>query len=111
MRFAAYLLKQTEQLLCRSIFATTQGQNRLLLHTCAGISEHDESWPIGWFLGYVVLTVDSLTPRSQKYMCDGSSGWTAPWSRALDAYGTKRYLSTRPFLNPNRVAVMEMSHG
>lgn len=83
----------------------------ILLHTCAGISKHEESWSdrlVSW--GYVVLTVDSLTPRGQKYICDGSSGWITPWSRALDAYGARRYLSTYPFVDPTRVAVMGMSH-
>lgn len=86
----------------------------ILLHTCAGISEHEESWSdrlVAW--GYVVLTVDSFTPRGVKYICDGrqGQGWTTPWSRALDAYGAKRYLLTRPFVDPTRIAVMGMSHG
>ena len=44
----------------------------VLLHTCAGVSEHDEYWSetlVGW--GYVVLTVDSFRPRGIDYVCDG----------------------------------------
>lgn len=84
----------------------------ILLHTCAGISEHVESWSgrlVSW--GYVVLTVDSLTPRGQKSICDGSLRRTTPWSRALDAYGARAFLSTRPFVDPDRVAVIGMAHG
>lgn len=84
----------------------------VLMHTCAGITEHEESWSdrlVAW--GYVVLTVDSFTPRGQKHICDGDQEWTTPWIRALDAYGAKRYLSTRPFVDPTRIAVLGLSHG
>ena len=87
----------------------------VLLHTCAGISEHEEMWSkklVSW--GYVVLSVDSFTPRGFDYICDGRIGGgalTTPWRRALDAYGAKRYLSARSFVDPNRIAVMGMSHG
>ena len=84
----------------------------VLLHTCAGISEHEGSWSdrlVAW--GYVVLTVDSFTPRGQKYICDGDQEWTTPWIRTLDAYGAKRFLSTRPFVDPTRIAVVGLSHG
>lgn len=84
----------------------------ILLHTCAGISEHEESWSerlVSW--GYVVLTVDSLTPRGDNYICDGSMRRITPWARALDAHGAREFLSTRAFVDPNRVAVMGLSHG
>jgi len=84
----------------------------VLLHGCAGLWEWDEVWSdrlVAW--GYVVLTVDSLTSRGQKYQCDGRGTPVTPWSRALDAYGAKRYLSTRSFVDPTRIAVMGMSHG
>jgi dienelactone hydrolase len=87
----------------------------VLLHTCAGISEHEEMWSkrlVAW--GYVVLSVNSFTPRGFDYICDGRIGGgalTTPWRRALDAFGAKRYLSTRSFVDPARIAVMGMSHG
>jgi len=87
----------------------------VLLHTCAGISEHEEMWSnrlVSW--GYVVLSVDSFKPRGFDYTCDGRIGGgalTTTWRRALDAYGAKRYLSTRSFVDPARIAVMGMSHG
>jgi hypothetical protein len=52
----------------------------ILLHTCAGISEHEESWSdrlVEW--GYVVLAVDSFTPRSVKYICDGRHPGHGHW--------------------------------
>ena len=84
----------------------------VLLHTCAGISEHERYWIevlVSW--GYVVLSVDSLTPRGLEYICDGRSGSIAPWNRALDAYGGKEFLSSLPYVDPDRIAVMGMSHG
>ncbi len=85
----------------------------VLLHTCAGISEHEESWSkrlVSW--DYVVLTVDSLKPRGFDYICDGRTGaLTTPWIRALDAWGAKRYLSTLAFVDPERIAVFGLSHG
>ena len=87
----------------------------VLLHTCAGISEHEEMWSkrlVSW--GYVVLSVDSFKPRGFDYICDGRIGGgsvTTPWRRALDAYGAKQYLSTQSFVDPNRIAVIGMSHG
>ena len=85
----------------------------VLLHTCFGISEHEEMWSkrlVAW--GYVVLSVDSFKPRGKEHICDGRVGnYVGPWVRALDAYGAKRYLSTRSFVDPARIAVMGMSHG
>ena len=85
----------------------------VLLHTCNGISEHEEMWSnrfVDW--GYVVLSVDSFTARSLKYTCDGRVGhYVGPWARALDAFGAKQYLATRSFVDPARIAVMGMSHG
>lgn len=87
----------------------------ILLHPCFGISRAEEMWSdrlVSW--GYVVLSVDSFTPRGFDNICDGrvgGGGETTPWRRALDAYGAKQYLSTRPFVDSARIAVMGMSHG
>ena len=82
----------------------------VLLHGCAGISEFAEMWSdrlVSW--GYIVFTVDSFTPRGHDYLCDGEK--VTSWNRALDAYGAKRLLSTRSFVDSARIAVMGMSHG
>jgi dienelactone hydrolase len=84
----------------------------VLLHPCFGISRAEEMWSdrlVSW--GYVVLSVDSFKPRGFDNICDSSQGYVRPWARALDAYGAKQYLSTRPFVDSARIAVMGMSHG
>jgi len=85
----------------------------VLLHACVGMTEFDEMWSkrlVTW--GYVVLSVDSFTPRGVKYTCDSRGGsYVRTWARALDAYGAKRYLSTRSFVDPARIAVLGRSHG
>ena len=78
----------------------------VLMHGCAGIWEWDGVWSdrlVAW--GYAVLSVDSHTPRGESYICGRLTAVTA-WVRVLDAYGAKRYLSTRPFIDPARIAVM-----
>lgn len=88
-----------------------------LMNGCADVAEGDsaimlvpelnKAWSdrlVAW--GYVVLSVDSFTPRGASHICDAT-----PWTRALDAYGAKRYLSTHPLVDPTRIAVMGMGHG
>ena len=84
----------------------------ILLHPSFGISKAEEMWSdrlVSW--GYVVLSVDSFTARGKSNISDGSQGYVRPWARALDAYGAKQYLSTRPFVDSARIAVMGFSHG
>jgi dienelactone hydrolase len=85
----------------------------VLLHSCAGITRHAAMWSDRFVdSGYVVLSVDSFTLRGFDYNCDNRAGAKiTPWLRALDAYGAKRYLSSRPFVDPARIAVFGMSHG
>jgi len=80
----------------------------VVLHGCSGFSSHDTviadqiaSW------GYVVLAVDSLTPRGIDSRCGGP---TLP-GQALDAYAALRYLSRLAFVDPARVAVLGGSMG
>ncbi len=85
----------------------------VLMHGCAGITKWNKVWTdrlVAW--GFVVLDMDSFTPRGLRYICDGREISTAtPWTRALDAYGAKDYLSTLRFIDATRIAVMGMSHG
>jgi len=55
---------------------------------------------VGW--GYVVLVVDSFTPRGMS---------VTPDMRSLDSYAAKTYLSTLPFVDRNKVGVIGWSHG
>lgn len=85
----------------------------VLMHGCGGIWDWNKVWTnrfVSW--GYVVLDIDSFGPRGLTYLCDGGEISTAtPWTRALDAYGAKVYLAALPYVDPERIAVMGMSHG
>ena len=60
--------------------------------------------------GYVVLDVDSLTPRNEESICD--SPYNVSGSiRALDAHGAKSYLVALEVVDPTHIAVVGMSHG
>lgn len=83
----------------------------VLLHGCDGIGAWNDAWMqrlTKW--GYVVLEVDSLTPRSEGSICESLSNVTAS-SRALDAHGAKNYLVALEVVDPAHIAVVGMSHG
>jgi dienelactone hydrolase len=57
--------------------------------------------------GYVALELDSATPRGR----DSNDGLVTFSMRSRDAYAAKSYLSTLPFVDPERVGVIGWSHG
>jgi dienelactone hydrolase len=59
-------------------------------------------------LGYALLWVDSLGPRG---IADGCSGPGLSVDTVMDAYGALLYLSTVPFIDPERIAVVGYSEG
>ncbi len=62
--------------------------------------------------GYVVLLVDSFTPRDLREVCGQGSNAASPSQvRPYDAYGALSYLEGLRFVNPDRVALMGWSHG
>lgn len=81
----------------------------IYLHPCGGLSaqrrmsadEHFTNW------GYVTLVVDSFSTRGIKDAC---SAGRIP-SRHADAVGALIYLSTLPFVDPKRIAVVGYSQG
>ena len=83
------------------------------LHGCGGLpkafkegadkglwSERLAAW------GYVVLAVDSFTPRGIDNSCAGES---VP--RVADAYGALAYLARQPFVDAKRIALIGFSAG
>jgi dienelactone hydrolase len=80
----------------------------VLLHSCNGNWRRlDERWGkliASW--GYVTLTVDSHGPRGLQSSCDRYSA-----DFVFDGYRALKYLVQRPFVDPDRVAVVGFSQG
>jgi dienelactone hydrolase len=83
------------------------------LHGCGGLPDSAKTgamrhfWSerlVSW--GYVVLVVDSFTPRGINNTC---SGEYAP--RVADAIGARAWLARQAFVDPDRIAVIGFSAG
>ena len=61
-------------------------------------------------LGYTVLFVDSFAPRGIIERCHSSPA-DSYVDRVMDAYGGLLYLAARPFVDPERIAVVGYSQG
>lgn len=84
----------------------------ILLHRCAGIESYDYSWALrirSW--GYVSFIVDSFGPRWISNACGSKQGSIGYKDRATDAYSAKLYLSSLPFVDPEKIAVIGWSMG
>ena len=85
----------------------------ILMHGCSGMGRWSGIWSrrlVEW--GYVVLDMDSFGPRGiDKGVCFRTDHIAGPFSRALDAHGAKAFLATLPFVAPERIGVVGMSHG
>jgi dienelactone hydrolase len=82
----------------------------IMMHGCAGDSPYLDAWEkriVQW--GYVVLRVDSLTPRKQQTFCDNPMATVRP--RAQDAYDAKAYLMGLPFVDEQKIGLVGWSHG
>ena len=82
----------------------------VLLAPCGGVTQHMGEWA-SWLKqqGYVILIVDSFSPRGAANACHGESPKVADASR--DALAALSYLKTLPFVDADRVAVVGWSHG
>lgn len=92
----------------------------VLLHGSPGVWTWDDLWAErlrSW--GYVVLNVDSMTPRG-LYPHNTGAGTTetgltkryvGAFPRSLDALGARAYLAAQPFVAPDRIAALGMSEG
>jgi len=86
----------------------------ILLHSCGGLSQHvTQDWPeFLTELGYVVLSVDSYTPRSIDRCHQFKGGFAAIHTKqARDAYGALEHLAGLPGVDPSRIAVIGFSAG
>ena len=78
-------------------------------------SIRESSWAgrlISW--GFVTIQPESWGPRNDSGVCTQSEYLRIPSMaeiRALDAFDAKEYLTKKPFVAPNRIAVMGWSHG
>jgi dienelactone hydrolase len=81
----------------------------VLLHGCGGDAQGlNRNWGArlqSW--GYVVLTVDSFTPRGISVSCHSGT----PGGRIWDPFGALKYLSTLEFVDSSRMALMGFSEG
>src|SRR5271170_1206199 len=93
----------------------------VFLHGCGGlvnrrlgeINSRETDWAARFTrFGYIVLMVDSLTPRASGEMCSQRGFKKAIYrDRPKDAYGALRYLQAQPFVRPDRVALVGWSQG
>jgi len=82
----------------------------IMMHGCSGDSPYYDAWEnrfVQW--GYVVLRVDSLTPRKKRTFCDMPAPTVKP--RAQDAYDAKAYLMELPFVDKQKIGLIGWSHG
>jgi dienelactone hydrolase len=82
------------------------------LHGCGGIRPRLHQWASTlhqW--GYVVLLVDSFTPRGQTIICKEGFRVDPQYARMPDAYAAQAYLARQPFVDPQRIGLMGWSHG
>lgn len=92
----------------------------VFMHGCSGLwsSGHEpKSREAQWARvlnrrGFVVLMVDSFTPRRVKNMCAPSTFDAGIYMmRPYDAYAARAYLQAQQFVDPERIAVMGWSEG
>ncbi len=82
----------------------------VMLHDCRGIRPYQVGWAdklAGW--GYVVLIVDSFMTRYDADVCAHLPVYAAEGranDRVGDALGALEFLSTQPFVDPDRILIM-----
>jgi dienelactone hydrolase len=92
----------------------------VLMHGCSGLlNAKGRIFPIyqAWMRalvvqGYVVLAVDSATPRGFGQTCTaGPDRLTMSRDRPRDAYAALQYLQAQPFVQADRIGLMGWSQG
>eukprot|EP01035_Chromulina_nebulosa_P007714 gene7714-10422_t len=84
----------------------------VLLHQCAGVNAAVASWARDAVeRGYVVLMIDSLTPREVKTVCFGPRAGVNVFRGARDAFQAAEHLRKYPFVDAARVSFVGFSWG
>src|SRR5580698_9498406 len=92
----------------------------VLLHGCSGlvnkagkVTAHYRSWTRALLQkNYVVLAVDSATPRGFGQTCSASPDRNTEWrDRPKDAYAALQYLQAQPFVQGDHVGLIGWSQG
>ena len=92
----------------------------VFMHGCSGLwgaTHEPKAREAAWAQllldrGYVVLMVDSFTPRRTRNMCSPATFDPGVYTaRPYDAYAALAYLQSQPFVDPGRVAMMGWSEG
>ena len=81
----------------------------IMMHGCSGDSAKYDPWEkrfVQW--GYVVLRVDSLTPRKKQTFCDMPG---VARLRAQDAYDAKSYLLGLSYVDKQKIGLIGWSQG
>jgi len=82
----------------------------VLMHTCVGPGPGPGKMALRLReAGYVALEVDSFGRRGVKTACGPEH--PTPVDRVEDAFAARRYLSSLPFVDPQRIALVGWSHG
>jgi dienelactone hydrolase len=85
----------------------------IVLHGCAGLGASQWIWARrlnGW--GYAALIPDSMTPRGIKRVCEpDAQPLVTSQDRVGDVGSAAAWLRTRPQIDPDRIAVLGLSHG
>lgn len=85
----------------------------IVLHGCGGRGPSQLTWALrlnGW--GYAALIPDSMTPRGYKRVCEPEmQQYVTPRDRVGDVGSAVAWLRTRPQIDPDRIAVLGLSHG
>ncbi len=90
----------------------------VILHDCSGLGPRSSGAPWRWSSeltrnGYVTMWPDSFATRGYPTGVCVETGRprVTPAERAHDAYAALRYLSSLPYVDAKRIAVMGGSHG
>jgi len=105
---------EADQNVAGSILTKPQGDGPfpavVMLHTCGGVGYHLNRWRrLLDEAGYVVLLVDSFTPRGAGVVCDN---WNVSVDEvAADALAAAAHLRKLPFVDGSRIGVVGFSYG